>query len=211
MKKKQKAVVYGAGGHAGIIVEIISSQKKYNIIGLIDKKKRKKKILGLPVIGTDSDLKKIIKKTNKIFLGLADIKNLNKNFLIFKKLKKIGFKIISVVDNSSIISKSSVYGEGLKVFPGAIVNANCKIGKNVLLNTGCIVEHDCIIEDNVQIGPGAFIGGNVQIKKNSFIGLGSKVNNNITIGKNCIVGSGSVVIKNIPSGQKFAGIPARKI
>ena len=142
---------------------------------------------------------------------MADINNTKKNFEIFLKLKKIGFKIISIIDSSCLISKTVKYEEGFKAFPGSIVNANCKIGRNVLLNTGCIVEHDCVLEDNVQIGPGAYIGGNVLIKKNSFIGLGSRINNNIKIGENCIVGSGSVVIKNIKKNQKFAGIPARKI
>ena len=167
--------------------------------------------LKIPIIGTDRNLKKLFKRTNKIFLGIADINNTKKNFFIFKKLKKIGFKIISIIDKSSIISKSVIYGEGLKAFPGSIVNANCKIGRNVLLNTGCIVEHDCKISDNVQIGPGAFVGGSVEIKENTFIGLGSKINNNIKIGKNCTLGSGSVVIKNIADNQTHAGNPAKKI
>lgn len=211
MFRKTSIVGYGSGGHASVIIDIIKSQKKYKILGLIDKKNRKNKLLGIPVIGTDEDLKKIIKKTNKIFLGIANIKNTKKNFEIFNKLKRIGFEIISIIDKSSLISRTVSYGEGFKAFPKVIVNTNCKIGKNVLLNTGCIIEHDCILEDNVQVGPGAYIGGNVLVGKNSFIGLGSRVNNNINIGENCIVGSGSVVIKNIKNNQNFAGIPARKI
>ena len=134
MNKFQYVVGYGAGGHASIIIDIIKSQKKYKIYGLIDKKISKKKILKIATIGTDQDLKKILKKTNKIFIGVADIKDTKKNFEIFKKLKKLGYKIISVIDSSCLISKNVKYGEGLKAFPGAIVNVNCKIGKNVLLN-----------------------------------------------------------------------------
>lgn len=211
MNKFQYVVGYGAGGHASIIIDIIKSQKKYKIYGLIDKKISKKKILKIAIIGTDQDLKKILKKTNKIFVGVADIKDTKKNFEIFKKLKKLGYKIISVIDSSCLISKNVKYGEGLKAFPGAIVNVNCKIGKNVLLNTGCIIEHDCILEDNVQVGPGAYVGGNVLIKKNSFIGLGSRINNNIIIGENCTIGSGSVVTKDTKSNQTYAGVPAKKI
>ncbi len=211
MIKKIKVLGYGAGGHASIIIDIIKSQKKFRILGLIDKKISKKKLLGVSVIGNDDKLVHLKKKTNKIFLGVADILNPKKNYEIFLKLKKTGFKIISIIDQSCLISKTVKYGEGFKAFPGAIVNANCKIGKNVLLNTGCIIEHDCVLEDNVQIGPGAYIGGNVLIKKNSFIGLGSRINNNIIIEENCIIGSGSVVVNNIKKNQKFAGIPAKKI
>ena len=43
MNKFQYVVGYGAGGHASIIIDIIKSQKKYKIYGLIDKKISKKK------------------------------------------------------------------------------------------------------------------------------------------------------------------------
>ena len=58
MNKFQYVVGYGAGGHASIIIDIIKSQKKYKIYGLIDKKISKKKILKIATIGTDQDLKK---------------------------------------------------------------------------------------------------------------------------------------------------------
>ena len=89
MVKKYKIVGYGAGGHASIIIDIIKSQNKHKILGLVDKKKNIKKLLGLPVIGNDKDLKKILKKQIKIFLGVADIHNTKKNYQIFKKLKKL--------------------------------------------------------------------------------------------------------------------------
>ena len=210
--KKKNIVGYGAGGHAGILIDIIEDSKKYKIIGLIDKSLKNKKKHGIPILGNDKILKKIYKKgIKKIFLGIADIHNIEKNTKIFNKLCAIGFDIVNTIHKSSIISKKAKFGKGVKIFAGVKVNANAKIGKNVLLNTGCIVEHDCVIGDHAQIGPGAFLGGNVIVGRGSFIGLGARINQGIKIGKGSFIGSGSVVIKNIGKNKKVAGIPAREI
>ena len=41
--KKENIIGYGAGGHAGILIDIIEDSKKYKIIGLIDKIQTRKK------------------------------------------------------------------------------------------------------------------------------------------------------------------------
>lgn len=51
----------------------------------------------------------------------------------------------------------------------------------------------------------------VTIGNKVFIGAGSIVLPGVTIGDNVVVGSGSVVTKSIPSGEVWAGNPARKL
>ncbi|GAG38728.1 unnamed protein product, partial [marine sediment metagenome] len=33
---KEKIIVYGAGGHAKVVVDVLLKQSKYDIVGLID-------------------------------------------------------------------------------------------------------------------------------------------------------------------------------
>ena len=51
--------------------------------------------------------------------------------------------------------------------------------------------------------------GRVTIGNKVFIGANSVVLPGTTIGDNVIIGAGSVVTKDVPSGQVFAGNPAR--
>ena len=37
---KKKIIIIGGGGHAGIIYDCIREQKKYDLLGYIDKKKK---------------------------------------------------------------------------------------------------------------------------------------------------------------------------
>ena len=207
---KKKIVGYGAGGHAGVLIDIIEDNNEYKIEGLIDKITKKKRH-GYKIIGDDKSLSKIFKKNKNIFFGLAGIKSIKKNQRLFERIEKQGFNIINVFHKSSIISKNVIIKKGVKIFAGAKVNNKSYLGKNVFLNTGAIIEHDCFIEDHSQVGPGAMLSGGVHIETGCFIGIGSKINQNITIGKNSIVGSGSVIISNINSNSIYAGIPAKKI
>ena len=208
---KHTVLGYGAGGHAGVIVDILEDNKKYEIIGLIDKS-NKKSAHGLKIIGDDTKLKYFYdKKSKNIFFGLAGIKTIKKNILLYEKLEKVGFNIIDVIHTTSIISKKAKIGKGVKVFAGVKVNSNVKIGKNVFLNTGCIIEHDCQIDDHSQIGPGAYLSGGVKVGRGSFIGIGVRINEKVKIADNCLIGAGSVVTKNTAKDTIYAGVPAKKI
>ena len=58
----KKIILIGAGGHARASIDVIEQCDKYNIVGLIVKKKPAPKVFGYPVLGTDKELKKISKK-----------------------------------------------------------------------------------------------------------------------------------------------------
>tara|TARA_B100000902_G_C27167162_1_gene841810 strand:- start:32 stop:670 length:639 start_codon:yes stop_codon:yes gene_type:complete len=207
---KKSIVGYGAGGHAGVIIDIIEDNNEYKIEGLVDKIKAKKKY-GYKIIGDDLKLEQIYKKNKNIFFGIAGIKSIKKNILLYNKLEKIGFNIVSIIHQKSIISKNVKIGKSIKIFSGVKINSNVILGKNVFLNTGAIIEHDCKIGDHSQVGPGAMLSGGVQIKKGCFIGIGSKINQNITVGENSVIGSGSVVVKNVKKNSIYAGVPAKQI
>ena len=53
--------------------------------------------------------------------------------------------------------------------------------------------------------------GSIKIGNNCFIGCNTTIFPNVTIGNDCIVGAGSIVTKSIPSGEVWAGNPAKFI
>lgn len=114
--------------------------------------------------------------------------------------------------------------------------AYLQIGKNVGISSAVIVATCGItIGDNVKIGGGTYIldsdfhsldasdrldretdrknarSAPVWIGKSALIGARCMILKGCTIGENAIIGAGSVVTKSIPSGEVWAGNPARKI
>ncbi|MDE6023061.1 MAG: acyltransferase, partial [Muribaculaceae bacterium] len=56
-----------------------------------------------------------------------------------------------------------------------------------------------------------FYIGRVNIGEKVFIGMNSLIVNSINIGDNAVIGAGSIVTHDIPSGEIWAGNPARFI
>lgn len=56
-----------------------------------------------------------------------------------------------------------------------------------------------------------FKKGRIDILDNCVIGAGASIMFNTKIGPNSIVGAGAVVTKDVPSGEIWAGVPAKKI
>lgn len=51
--------------------------------------------------------------------------------------------------------------------------------------------------------------GRVRVGRNCFIGAFAILMPNVTVGDGCVIGAASVVTKDVPSGQVWAGNPAR--
>ena len=189
--------IYGASGH-GLVVADIAMACGYDDIIFIDD--------GDNDYATFED----VKNQNNIPIAFG-IGNNNIRAKLFKKVKQNGFKIVTLIHPSSIISSSSNIGLGSVVMPNVVINANTTIGDGVILNTGCIVEHECIVEDFVHISPNVALAGDVKVGSFTHVGISSCVIQGIKIGNNTIIGAGSVVVKDINNFKKAYGKPCREI
>lgn len=171
MNKKEKVVLIGGGGHCHSVIDVVESENKYEILGIIDKEELiGKEILGYKVIASDDDLENIYKYCKNAIITVGQIKSNKVRIDLFKKLKKIGFNLPTIISSQAYISKHSFIDEGTVVMHQALVNSNVKIGKNCIINTKALLEHDVTVEDNCHISTGAIINGNVLIKEGTFFG-----------------------------------------
>lgn len=89
------------------------------------------------------------------------------------------------------------------VNPGGII-----IDESVVITTGVTILTHYL--DTTKSGL-EFRFGEVHICKGVFIGANVTICNDVTIGENSIIGAGSIITKDIPSGEIWAGNPARFI
>ncbi len=196
-------ILLGGGGHAKVVANALLSNKKYNILGYIDKKNNGKLLEKIKYLGNDNKLQEIYTKgTQLAFCAIGSIGDYSIRKNAIEKAKKIGFNFINAKHPTSIISQNVILGEGIYIGPNVIINPETQIGNYCILNTGCIIEHDCEIGEYVHISLGTIIGGGVIIENGSHVGLGSKVIQNIKIGKNAFVCAGAVVVNDIEDNNK---------
>lgn len=205
-----KIVLIGAGGHCKVIIDILKSMKKYEVVGILDNKNKSKYLLDVPIIGDDTLLNELfLKGIKNAFICIGALNNINIRNNIYENLKKIGFKLPVLIHEKSIVSEYAKLGEGTCVMPGAIVNAGSIIKENCIINTGSIIEHDCLISSNCHVSPNVVLGGQTTIESNCHIGIGSTIIQGINVGENVTIGAGAVVVNNIEANSVAIGVPAK--
>jgi len=184
--------LYGAGGHARVIIDIILSSTNYTIEGIYDDFTSEKLIHGITLLDT------LPKHKNNLIISVGN------NRTRKKISQSLTANYLTAIHHKAVISKLDVIiGEGTVVMSNAVINPNSKIGKHCIINTAAIVEHDCTIEDYAHISPNATLAGNVIVGEGTQVGLGANVIPGIKIGKWCIIGAGSTVIEAKKNKKKL--------
>lgn len=187
--------LYGAGGHACVVREILELQG-INVSGFIDDDVLKSEKDGLPVLHRCPNDSSVI-----IAIG-----NSKSRLEISKRLLNIKVRGYGVaIHPNAVISPSAIIGEGSVVMPGAIINAKARIGKHCVINTGAVVDHECVIDDFVNICPHTTLCGNVFVGEGTNVCAGSIVVQGMHIGKWSVVGAGSLCRHDIPDGVVVVG------
>ncbi len=190
----KKVYLYGAGGHAKVILDILQTGN-IMVAEFFDDNPELGSFMGIPVT-------QVIKYPLIISIGNNEIRK-----KIAEGLPDTAFaKAISV---HSVISASASAGSGSAVMQGAVLQSCTRVGRHVIINTSASVDHDCVIGDFAHIAPGARLCGNVEVGEGCLIGAGSVVLPGIRIGEWSIIGAGSVVTENIPAHVVAAGSPCR--
>ena len=212
MKGGDDLLVYGAGGHAKVVIEAAQRQGVHECFGIVDDdpEVRGERILGVEVLGGEEALGKLVSERGREFGFVVALGSNAVRAEIAAKLTGMGLRGRVVAHPASAVGREVVLGEGTVVI-GAMLNPGSVIGGHCILNTHCSVDHDCRIGDVVHVGPGARLCGTVTVGSGTFVGAGAVVLENLKVGENCVIGAGAVVTRNLQDGAKVVGVPARAV
>ena len=200
--------VYGAGGHARVVIDIIEQSNQFKIVGLIDDTNNVTSMFGYQVFSNLNDL--FIRNITAGIVAVGD--NWQRARLTNEILKKFNtIEFVTAIHPSCRIGRGVTIGIGTIVMAGCNINPNVSIGKHCIINTGSNVDHDCLMDDYASLAPGVTLGGNVTIGKCCAIGIGSSAIPKISIGEHSVIGAGSIIVRDIPSGCIAFGNPCKFI
>lgn len=210
MSQTESVLVFGAGGHAKVVIDVLRSQAVWEPVAVFDDNPTLTGTVcrGLPVLGDRHALLAYAQERGvKSFI--AALGNNQQRAEVFAFLAGAGLQAITAIHASAVIAPGVCVGAGTVVMPGVCINADAAIGENVILNTGARIDHDVVIADTVHIAPGVCLCGGVSVGNRTLVGVGASVIPGINIGKDAVVAAGAVVTADVMNGFRVAGVPAR--
>lgn len=195
-------ILYGAGGHSKVIIEILEL-RGVPVSCVIDDNPGISKLFGYRVYPSLKEAG--IAADNEMIIAVG-------NNVIRKKLADlISLSFGKIIHPLAIMSVRCSIGAGTVVMAGAAVNSGVSVGEHVILNSNCVIDHDCMVGDFVHISPSAALAGNVMVGEGTHIGIGACVSRGCKIGKWCTVGAGAVIIRDVPDYAVVVGNPGKVI
>lgn len=203
-------IVYGAGGHAKVVIDAIEQGGGHADIQVVDDRPELhgQAFFGYPVIGGRAALLGRPAPHPEVIAAIGDNAA---RLAVSAWLREQGYPLAAVVHPTVCLGRGSVVGAGSFLAAGVVVNPDSVLGEAVIVNTGATVDHDCLLADGVHVAPGCHLCGNVSVGRGSLIGVGAVVIPGVRIGADVVVGAGAVVRADVPDGARVAGVPARPI
>ncbi|MGO9203150.1 MAG: acetyltransferase [Limisphaerales bacterium] len=209
---RPKLVVWGASGHALVVIDILRLAGEYEIVGLLDDvnpQSRGLRVAGLAVLGGVEQLDELRRNgTTHVILAFG---NCGARLRLAQLAKRAGFRCASAIHPRAVVAESARVGPGTVVAACAVINPGATIGENAIVNTSATVDHDCSIADGVHLSPGAHLGGYVTVGEEAWVGIGATVRDRIHIGAHSIIGAGAVLTRDVPPCVVVYGVPGRVI
>lgn len=197
----QEVVIWGAGGHAKVMVDILrEGRRDLHIRGVVDDSATQG-ILGLPLLGNSNKLGELkINGVNYGVLGVGAVTNNSLRVELFQKMVDLGFEMPNVIHPRAIVEPSVKMGSGNQLFAGATVSSDVRLGDNTIINSGVVVSHDCTIGSHTHLTPGAILAGGVTVGENTVVGMGVTIYLGVTIGRDVVISNGVHVMQDVPDG-----------
>lgn len=205
-------IVFGAGGHGKVIVDILKRMPSYSVVCVGDDREALNgtTVLGIPVVAP-RDRVVVFAREHSVQSVIVGIGHNPTRALVARWFDEQGFQLAKAIHPSSILGEGATVEAGTVIMAGVIINSDTHVGRNTIINTGSRIDHDCTIGNNVHIAPGVILCGGVNVGNNSLIGAGAVILPYLSVADSATVGAGSTVSHSVESGDLVVGIRAKPV
>lgn len=201
--------IYGAGGHARSVAEIIRRQGRYRIVCVLDDAQHGHVERVGDVVGGREELGSL--PAAGVRAGFVAIGDNADRETITDLVTASGLALVSLVDPAAVLAEGVPIGPGTVMMPFSLAAAGSEIGRGVILNTSATVDHDCVVDEFAHLSVGVHTGGGCRVGRSSFVGIGAVLANGVRLGSHVTIGASAAVLEDIPDNVVAAGIPARPL
>jgi sugar O-acyltransferase (sialic acid O-acetyltransferase NeuD family) len=197
---KPYIVIFGGGGHAKAIMDMVKQIGEYTIAGLIDDRiPAGTMVLGNPILGNRLILPAIFEQGVKLAAnGVGGILDISVRVHIYELLSDSGFTFPALIHPRATIEPSARFGNGVQVFANAYIGSEAVLQPMCMINTNAVISHDCEIGSYTHIAPGAMLAGQVLVGERTLIGMGVTTAIGVKVGSGVRIGNGAIILADVP-------------
>jgi sugar O-acyltransferase (sialic acid O-acetyltransferase NeuD family) len=193
-------VIYGGGGHAKALIDLLRALNVYRIAGVLDDNlSAGANLMGVPVLGGSEALDGLYAQGVRLAVNaVGGISSLAIRIKVFDRLAAAGFACPALVHPRAFVEPSARLAAGVQVFPHAYIGSEAQVGYGCIINSGAIVSHDCSLGEYSNLSPGAILAGEVQVGAGVLVGMGATINLRVRVGAGARIGNSAVVKEDVP-------------
>lgn len=209
-----RVVIFGAGGHARVVIEAIQLSRAADIVAAVDAdpSTHGKTILGVNVAGGDDALARLhAAGATHFVVAVGSVGRTTVRAKLFAIGLDANLIPLAVRHPAAICAPSATLAEGAQLLAGCVVSTQARVGANAIVNCGAVVEHDCVIGMHSHIASRACLAGGVHVGDEVHVGAGAVVKQGVRIGNGAVIGAGAVVLRDVAPEDVVAGVPAESI
>jgi len=196
-------ILIGGGGHCMACIDVIETEGKCRIAGIVDKEENiGGSVLGYGIIAADDRISKLAEEYDHFLVTIGQIKSFETRKRFFFLLDNLQVNLPVVISPHAWVSRHAQIHKGTIVMHQALINSGAVIGKNCIVNSKALLEHGVMVGDHCHISTGALINGDVRIEDGCFIGSGAVIREGVHIGERSVIGAGARIMKDIEAGSR---------
>lgn len=207
----KNVVIIGAGGLgreiAAMMIRHYSEQ--YNLLGFVDDGKTPHDTVnGAYVLGGLDWLASQGQIAVVIALGKPAVRK-----AVYEKIKHLPLEFPNIIHPQARLHYPQFIemGQGNIICDSAILTVNVSLGHFNLINLQATLGHDMVLHNYNTLMPAVHISGGAEIHSEAFIGTGANLIKATKVGSKAVVSAGAVVQNDIPTGETWAGVPAKPL
>jgi acetyltransferase EpsM len=195
-------VIYGGGGHAKAIIDLVRTAGVYHLVGVIDDGiSADESLMGLPVFGGADALPGLVDRGVRLAVNaVGGIGNVSARQRVFEVIARAGLTCPTLVHATAWVEPSASLAAGVQVLAKSYISSETRVGFGTVINAGVVVSHDCVLGQVVNLSPGAMLAGGVILEDFVQVGMAATINLNLHVGRSARIGNGATVKADVPEG-----------
>ena len=209
-----KVIIFGTQDYAELAHYYLTNDTEHSVVAFTVNEKYMPKnnfFKDLPIVKFETISELYPKEDYVFFAPMAPNKMNTLREEIYRKIKALGYEMISYISSKATILNGGQIGDNCFVLEDNTIQPFTKIGNNVVLWSGNHIGHHGEIKDHVTVTSHVVISGHCIISENCFLGVNATLRDGITLAQGTLIAMSASVTKNTEAWGVYVGNPAKKI